>query len=362
MCPVDERWMKLALAQARKGEGLTRPNPPVGAALVKNGRLIADGFHHRAGGPHAEIVALRKAGAAAKGATLYVTLEPCSTWGRTPPCTSAIIEAGVRRVVVSVLDPNPKHAGRGLDLLCASGIQIAQDVCADEGTEILAPFARWITAGLPFVTLKLGMSLDGRIAESNGHSRWITGPESRKIVHALRRRADAILVGFGTARADNPTLLPVPSRGRRPFRVALDRSGKLSLQNRIFCDGMQRQTIVATSLQSSARYRAALNKLGVETLILPVTRDGLSLKKLFAELGKRGLMHVLCEGGGQLAGALLRQHLVNQAYFILAPRLLGETGIASVGGIQESLRDPTSLRITSCSQLGEDVLIKAIRR
>ena len=359
---VDETWMQRALTLARRAEGLTRPNPPVGAVLVKNGRVVGEGYHRKAGGPHAEIVALRKAGAKARGATLYVTLEPCSTFGRTPPCTDAVLAAGIKRVVVSVLDPNPKHAGRGLQLLRARGVPVTQGVCAADGAALLAPFATWITTGLPLVTLKLGMSLDGRIAQADGTSRWITGPESRALVQDLRRRADAILVGFGTALKDNPSLLPAPSRGRRPLRVVLDRHGKLPLRHRVFTDGLPRQTLVVVGPRTPMRYRKRLEKAGIEILVVPVDQRGFRLEILLQELGKRGVIHLLCEGGGRLAGSLLQDKLVDEAWVFVAPRMLGEHGLPAVAGHLENLNEHPSLRMVSCRMVGGDVLIRATRR
>jgi diaminohydroxyphosphoribosylaminopyrimidine deaminase/5-amino-6-(5-phosphoribosylamino)uracil reductase len=204
----------------------------------------------------------------ARGATLYVTLEPCSTWGRTPPCTEAILAAGIRRVVVSVRDPNPRHAGRGLLLLRKAGLQVVDGVLADEGRDLLAPFARWITTGRPMVTLKLGVSVDGCIADAAGRSRWITGTRSRRAVHDLRRRVDAILVGRRTVELDDPSLLPVPTLGRRPLRVVLDARGRLPLKRRLFTDGLPGQTLVLTSTESSSRYRAKLAKRGVAVALL----------------------------------------------------------------------------------------------
>ena len=169
-----EFWMERALRLARRGEGLTRPNPPVGAVAVKNGKIVGEGYHHKAGGPHAEVIALSKAGSNARGCALYVTLEPCSTWGRTPPCTDLILSSGVKRVAVSVRDPNPRHSGRGLTMLRRKGIPVVEGVCADEGLELIAPFSKWIKNALPYVTLKLGMSIDGKIADRTGRSRWIT--------------------------------------------------------------------------------------------------------------------------------------------------------------------------------------------
>ena len=354
--------MRRALALARKGEGLTRPNPPVGAVVVRRGRLVGEGYHRKAGGPHAEVLAMRKAGAQAKGATLYVTLEPCSTWGRTPPCTEAILSAGIRRLVVAASDPNPKHAGHGLDLLRKKGLTVTEGVGQAEALRLLAPFSKWITTQRPLVTLKLGMTLDGRLADGKGCSRWITGPVSRKQVHLLRQRVDGVLIGRGTAAADNPSLLPVPSHGRRPYRIVLDSRGRISLRSRLFTDGQPRQTIVATSAKSPLRYRQRLQAKGVEVLVLPAGPGGLRLDSLMAELGRLGLMHVLCEGGGRLAGALLQQDLVDEGWFFIAPRLLGDQGVPALGGVSWSLAQAPSLTFTAVEQMGDDVLIKAVRK
>lgn len=354
--------MRRALALARRGEGLTRPNPAVGAVVVRKGRLVGSGFHRKAGGPHAEVVALQQAGVRARGATLYVTLEPCSTWGRTPPCTEAIMAAGIQRVVVATTDPNPKHAGRGLDVLRARGVVVVSGTCENEARELLAPFAKWITTGRPWVTLKLGMTLDGRLADARGRSQWITGPVSRQKVHDLRRRVDGILVGRNTAIADDPTLLPVPARGRCPFRIVLDRQGRIPLHHRIFSDGQAKQTIVATSKQSPRGYREKLAARGVDVLVLPVGTDGLRLPGLLKALGGKGLLHMACEGGGRLAGSLLKADLVDELWLFVAPRLLGEQGVPAVGGVHWTLDHAPRLVIREVMRCGDDVWIKAGRR
>jgi diaminohydroxyphosphoribosylaminopyrimidine deaminase/5-amino-6-(5-phosphoribosylamino)uracil reductase len=358
----DEQWMRRALVLARMGEGLTRPNPAVGAVVVRGGRMVGEGYHRKAGGPHAEVVALRKAGARARGATLYVTLEPCSTWGRTPPCTEAILAAGVRRVVIGVTDPNPKHAGRGLDILRKRGVAVTCGICQAEAAEVLAPFATHMLHQRPRVILKLGMTMDGRLADPKGRSRWITGTAARQQVHALRRRSDAILVGRGTAELDNPSLLPVPSGGRRPWRIVLDRRGVLSPRNKIFTDGHPAQTLVVIGCDVSARYRAALKRRGVELLECPTDRTGFRLDALLKCLGKRGVLQVLCEGGGTLAGSLLRRNLVDEAWLFMAPRLLGDQARPAVAGARWRLDELPTLRITGATMVGEDVLIKAVRR
>lgn len=358
----DEWWMQRALALARRGEGLTRPNPAVGAVVVRGGRMVGEGYHRQAGGPHAEVFALREAGARARGATLYVTLEPCSTWGRTPPCTEAILTAGIKRVVVGIADPNPDHAGRGLDILRARGVQVTCGVCELEAAEILTPFATRMLRQRPRVILKLGMTLDGRLADAKGRSRWITGPAARQQVQALRRRSDAILVGRGTAAMDNPSLLPVPASGRRPWRVVLDRRGVLSLRSKLFTDHHSAQTLVVIGRSASNAYRQTLARRGVEMLVCPTDRNGFRLEALLKLLGLRGVMQVLCEGGGALAGSLLKSDLVDEVWLFLAPRFLGDQGRAAVAGVTWSLAKAPNLRVSGVEQVGDDVLIKAVRR
>ena len=355
--------MQRALALARRGEGLTRPNPAVGAVVVRQGRVVGEGFHRKAGGPHAEVLALRRAGPRARGATLYVTLEPCSTWGRTPPCTEAILAAGIRRVVAAVRDPNPHHAGRGFAILRRRGVAVTEQIGAEEAADLLAPFATWITTGRPRVVLKLGQTLDGRIADARGRSRWITGPEARRQVQDLRRRSDAILVGRATAELDDPGLLPVPARGRCPWRVVLDSRGRLPLSHRIFTDGRARQTLVLTSAASSLRYRQRVTATGAEVVVVPRERGGgLRPAAVLQALGRRGVLQVLCEGGGRLAGRLLKQKLVDEAWIYVAPRLLGDGARPSVAGVRWGLAEDAGLRVTDCRMVGPDVLIKTVRK
>lgn len=356
---ADERWMLRAIAQARQGEGLTRPNPPVGAVLVKKGRLLAEGFHPKAGGPHAEIVALRKAGARARAADLYVTLEPCSTWGRTPPCTDAIIEAGIRRVIAGVADPNPRHAGRGFRILRKAGVEVKSGVLAVECGQLIEPFAMHQREGRPFVTLKLGMSLDGRIADLRGKSRWITSASSRARVHELRRRVDGILVGRETAQRDNPSLLPDPANGRAPWRIVLDPSGRLPLRLKLFSDAHRNQTIVFVGPDAPARHIAALTERGVVVEHLPLSSGGFRLRSVMKALGARGLLHVLCEGGGALAAALVRERLVDEAWFFLAPKLLGGGGRPAIGGPGWPLANAPEWRILEIQSVPPDVWIRA---
>lgn len=332
---ADERYMARALELARLGEGLTRPNPPVGAVLVRADQVLAEGWHERAGGPHAEAACLRQlrpeAGALAT-ATLYVTLEPCSTYGRTPPCTALILQYGVGRVVVAVEDLNPKHAGRGLDVLRRAGVEVVCGPGAAAAKALVAPFEKRITTGLPYVTLKLATTLDGRIADRSGDSKWITGPAARERVQALRRRVDAIMVGAATVRTDDPSLLPRPAAGREPWRVVLgeDVPG------------------TAKVLTDSAAGR---------TLI----RSG-SLELILRELAERqDVMHLLCEGGGNLAAELVDAGLVDEFVFFVAPKLMGSDGVPCFAATRSSMAGMRGLRIISVEQVGDDLMIIAKR-
>ena len=351
--------MAMALRLARRGEGCTRPNPPVGAVLMRAGRVVGQGWHRRAGGPHAEVHALRQAGARARGATLYVTLEPCSTWGRTPPCTDAVIAAGVRRVVVAVTDPNPRHRGRGLALLRRAGITVATGVRREEAQALLSPFACRMIQGRPYLTLKLGQTLDGRIADATGCSRWITGASARREVQALRRSCDAVLVGAGTVLADDPSLLPRPAAGRRPWRVVVDARGLVLPTARIFTDGAAAQTVVATTAACSDARRRAYARAGATVWILPADARGrVRLTRLMACLQTLGALHVLCEGGGELAASLLAAKLVDEAWIFLAPAFLGGGGVAAVGGDGWRLAGLPRWRVVEQRLSGGDVLVR----
>ena len=359
--PPHEFWMDRALHLARRGEGLTRPNPPVGAIAVKNGKVVGEGYHRRAGCPHAEVVALSMAGKNARDSALYVTLEPCCTWGRTPPCTDLILSSGVRLVVFSIRDPNPRHSGRGLNIMRRNGIRVIEGVCAEEGMELVAPFAKWIQHRMPYVTLKLGMSVDGKIADRRGKSRWITGPEARKKVHELRRRVDGILVGGGTVRNDDPSLLPRPDRGRRPWRVIVSRCGHIPWNSKILTDSAVKQTLVVVLKQCSAKTIQRLKRAGVEVMVAPETRGKISLKALFRLLTSRGVLHILCEGGSELAGSMIQAGLVDEYLFFISPCIIGGTESKSaIGGQGWLLGKNPELRFTSCERVGRDFMIRAL--
>lgn len=305
--PNDATFMRAALREAARGVGHTSPNPAVGAVIVRGGRIIARGFHRRVGLPHAEIEALRALRKAdlARGATLYVTLEPCSTHGRTPPCVEAILRAGFARVVVGAIDPNPAHAGRGVELLRAGGVKVRTGALEAECRELNAAFNRWIVTGLPWVIAKAGMSLDGRLTRPPGEGQWITSAASRADAMKLRARVDAILIGAGTLRADNPRLTIRSIAGaRQPWRVVVTRGGALPADAHLFRDAHRDRTLVF--------HRR-------------------SLRSVLRDLGKKGVTSVLIEGGTRVLGEAFDHQLVDEVQFYVAPRLLGGPQVV-IGG------------------------------
>lgn len=329
--------MRRALRLARRAWGQTSPNPMVGAVLIKHGRVIGQGWHQYAGGPHAEIVALddaRRRGQRPDGATLYVTLEPCSTHGRTPPCTDALIAARLQCVVVATTDPNPRHAGRGLELLRRAGLEVRLGSQGDAATRLNESFNHWIVRRTPFVTLKAAMTLDGRIATARGESKWITGPAARAHAHHLRRGADAILVGVNTVLADNPALtVRSPSRPatRRasttpppsPRRIILDSRARTPLSAQVVSDPFADRTTVFVASHAPARRVAALARR-VRVVPAPTRGDRrLDLPWILQRLGQENVTHLLVEGGGEVHASFLEQGLAHRIAFFYAPRVLG---------------------------------------
>ena len=353
--------MRRALALARRGEGHTRPNPPVGAVIVRRGAVIGEGYHHAAGQPHAEIEAIRACRQHPRGATLYVTLEPCSTAGCTPPCTDRILAEGFARVCVGCTDPNPKHAGRGIDILRQAGIPVDTGVCERDCRALIAPFARRITTALPWVTLKLALTLDGRLADRKGRSKWITGEPARAWVQQLRRRADAILVGAGTVMADDPELRCRLPRAGAAWRVIVDADGALSPDRRVLTDAWAARTIVASLPAGTARLRRTLPTGSPVTLwTFRASRAGMLsptalLRRLAAE---KAVMHVVCEGGGRLAGSLAKADCVDTYAFVYAPMILGDgAAVPSIEGTGWSLSRARRGRFADVRRLGNDLLV-----
>ena len=358
---ADERFMRRTLELAAKALGRTSPNPVVGAVIVRNDRIIGEGFHRRAGLPHAEREALRRITETARGATIYVNLEPCSHYGRTPPCADALIEAGIKRVVVGMVDPNPLVQGRGLRRLRRAGIAVATGVLREECERLNEDFACFIRTGRPFVTLKLAASLDGRIAAASGDSQWISGEQSRRVVHELRNRVDAILVGAETVRNDDPRLTCRMRGGRDPLRVVLD--GRLSItpSARVCTQPSTAPTLIATSEDhGQGEKRAKLEAQGVQIVCLPGKNGQVPLRPLLVELGRRGHKSVLIEGGGRIAAAALREGVVDKVLFFYAPLLLGGEGRAMIGPLGiDRVAAGQKLHTITVERIGKDILVAA---
>lgn len=326
--------------------------------MVRDGAVVGEGYHAVYGGPHAEAVALLEAGDRARGADLYLNLEPCVDFPgkKTPPCTDAILEAGIRRVIVSTADPNPRVDGRGLARLREGGVEVAEGVLADEARRLNEVFFHWIVHRTPFVVLKLALSLDGKIATRTGKSRWITGTPSRRAVHALRARHGAILVGVGTVLADNPALTVREVEGPQPLRVVLDSEGRIPLGAKVLSPGAR--TVIATTDRMPMKVQAALQKAGAEVWRLPENEDRVNLKALLDRLGEEA-DSLLVEGGAEVAWSFLSQRLVHKIAFFYAPRILGgRDAVPAVGG--EGAGDPAQaicVRDLGIERVGEDFLV-----
>lgn len=358
---ADTGYMRRALELAAAAEGNVAPRPPVGALIVdEQGRVVGEGFTDPLPGPHAEITALRNAGPRAVGATLYVTLEPCSHTGDTPPCADAAVAAGVRRVVIGTRDPNPVVHGRGIRILQDAGIDVRVGVLRERTREMIAPFARWVTTGRPLVTLKMAATLDGKVAAPDGTSKWITGPEARLEVHELRRRVDGILVGAGTVEADDPALdVRLPGyTGRHPRPIVADASGRTSPNARVLA--ADRRAIVLTTETVAATRRRAWERAGAQVLVLPAAEGGVDPKAALEALGELGLCHVLAEGGPTLAGTLVAAGLVDRYRLYLAPRLLGADALAMLGTGAKALDDAWPVRIEGVVRVGADLRVDAV--
>jgi diaminohydroxyphosphoribosylaminopyrimidine deaminase/5-amino-6-(5-phosphoribosylamino)uracil reductase len=360
----ETRFMRLAISCARRSEGHTRPNPPVGAVVVApDGRILGTGRHRCAGGPHAEVEAIRACAEPPRGATLFVTLEPCSTAGRTPPCVDLILRSGISRVVAGCADPDPRHAGRGFELLRAAGVAVETGLCEAGCRALIEPFAKRTAASLPWLTLKLALTLDGRIADRRGRSKWITGAPARAWVQRLRRRADAIMVGAGTVIADDPGLQCRLRGAGAAWRVIVDGRGRLPPQARVLNDHWAAHTVVAVTPAGERALRRALpGDCPARLWSFPADRAGrIPMRELMARLaGELEALHVVCEGGGQLAGALAREGLVDEYALIYSPSLLGDAAARpALAGMDLPLSRRLVLRFTRARRLGDDLLVLA---
>lgn len=359
---VAEFFMRIALDEAAKGLGRTSPNPSVGAVLVKGGRIIAKGYTQPAGQAHAEVMALAAAGARARGADLYTTLEPCNHYGRTPPCTLAILEAGVRRVISASSDPNPLVSGKGVARLRRHGVEVRTGVLKDEADRLNRPFFKAIRTRMPYVTLKAAVTLDGKLATATGDSRWVTGPVAREWVHRLRDRVDVILVGANTVRKDDPQLTArLPSgRGKDPVRVVVDSRLSLKPSHAVFTQRSSAKTVVATLEDPTGRRARRFTEQGVEVWQVREKRGRVDLKALLSRLASQGLNHVLVEGGAEMYGSFLRDKLADELALFLAPKLIGSQGISWSGELGVKLMSQALLlKDVTFEQLGEDLLLQA---
>ena len=326
----DEKYLRMACRLAQKAAGRTSPNPQVGAVIVRQGKIVGRGYHRFAGGEHAEIAALKRAGARARGATLYITLEPCSHQGRTPPCTGALIRAGIKEVVCGVKDPNPLVAGRGFRQLRRAGIKVRVGVLETECRVLIEAFAKFITRRMPFVTLKLAATLDGRIAAASGDARWISGEKSRNIVHRLRNEVDAVLVGLGTVKADDPQLTCRIAGGRNPWRIVLDSGLRVPLSAKILRLSDARKTIIAAGAGAAPAKTRALETLGVRVWRLPLRHHQVAWRPLLKKLARQGIVSMMIEGGGATAASALRERIVDKIFFFYAPKILGGDALPMV--------------------------------
>jgi diaminohydroxyphosphoribosylaminopyrimidine deaminase/5-amino-6-(5-phosphoribosylamino)uracil reductase len=359
---IDKQYMLQAIRLARRGLGKVSPNPMVGAVIVRSGHVIGRGYHHNFGGDHAEIDALKRAEEEVSGSTLYVTLEPCRHQGKTPPCTDAIIKSKIARVVIGMLDPFPEMRGKSVDLLNRHGIKTKVGVLEDECRALNEVYLKYITTGLPFVTVKFAQTLDARIATAKGESRWISSPESLKLAHKLRARHDAVLAGVGTVLKDNPELTVRLVRGRNPTRVILDSKLRVPFDAKVLANQKAARTLVAATPAADKARLDALGKMGIEVLTIPPDATGrVDLKELLKTLAQRQVSSVLVEGGAETITSFLRIGLVDEVIAIIAPKIMGK-GTETVGELNiTDVSKALKLSYTKFYRSGVDIVVEARR-
>ena len=355
----DEQWMKRALRLAEKGRGRTSPNPMVGTVLVKNGQVVGEGYHARAGEAHAEILALRQAGEEARGSTLYINLEPCIHYGKTPPCAPAVIEAKVRRVVIGMEDPNPLVTGRGLKSLQKAGLDVEIGVLEKECRRLNEAFCKYILKKEPFVILKVAATLDGKIATREGDSKWISGETSRHFVHRMRDQVDGVVVGIGTILKDDPQLTARIKKGRDPYRIILDSRLRIPEDAKVIGNSPSK-TIIATTELAARDKIERLEKKGVRILILDSKQGRVDLKNCLSKLGEMGMMSLLVEGGSQVNGSFLDEGLIDKILFFLSPKLIGDREALGIfgGSGKANLKETIPLNELRVRRMREDILIE----
>ncbi|MCS7014726.1 MAG: bifunctional diaminohydroxyphosphoribosylaminopyrimidine deaminase/5-amino-6-(5-phosphoribosylamino)uracil reductase RibD [Gemmatales bacterium] len=356
---MDEPFMRRALELAQRGEGYVEPNPLVGAVIVRDGQVVGEGAHECFGGPHAEILALRQAGELARGATLYVTLEPCCHWGKTPPCTQAILHAGIRRVVAAIVDPFPEVSGKGLAELRQAGVVVEVGLLACEARELNAPYLKRLTRGRPWIIAKWAMSWDGKIATATGQSKWLSGEESRTLARQWRGKVDAVLVGVGTVLQDDPHLGPPADSPRLPQRIILDTHLRIPVESQLVRTARQIPVLIFHGPAASESKRQALVSAGCECVAVSLQQGRVSPAAVLDELGRRLVTKVLVEGGGAVLGSFFDIGEVDEVRVFLAPLLVGgqqaPTPLAGRG--IEHLAAAWRLRLCSSQRIGSDILV-----
>jgi diaminohydroxyphosphoribosylaminopyrimidine deaminase/5-amino-6-(5-phosphoribosylamino)uracil reductase len=355
----DIIFMKLALALAKKGIGKTNPNPIVGAVIVKDGRIVAKGYHKEFGKEHAEVNAIKNAKEDIPGATLYVTLEPCVHYGHTPPCVDAIIKSGIKKVVIATSDPNPIVNGKGIRKLRKNGIEVKVGVLEKEAKEINKVYFHYIKTGFPYVTVKAAMSIDGKIATETGNSKWISSISSRKEVSKLRTQIDGIMVGVNTIIKDDPLLIPRYHKSeKKPIRIVVDTYCRIPLSSRVIKD-KSAKTLIATTRLANKRKIEMLKKLNVEYIILKRKNEYVDIISLMKELAKRGISHILIEGGGKLIASAFKNKIVNEVKIFIAPKIIGgENALTLVEGVK-TMNQAIELTNMRFKRIGHDILLEA---
>lgn len=358
---LDEQMMTAALELARQGQGRVEPNPMVGAAIAQGNQIVGQGWHQQYGGAHAEVIALQQAGQHARGATLYVTLEPCCHQGKTPPCTDAIIKSGIQRVVAAMTDPFPQVSGKGVSTLQAAGVQVDVGIKQSEAEQLNRPYVKLIKTGLPYVIAKWAMTLDGKIATATGQSKWISGPESRSRVHELRGRIDGILVGIGTVMKDDPLLTARPSGPRTPCRIVLDHELRIPLESQLVRTAREAPALLVHTTGDSERIKN-LTQAGCECLPITEASTVEQCRQLMTELGRRRMTNLLVEGGPRVLGSFLDGRFLDEIWAFIAPKWIGDAGAPGpiAGQGIPSLDAAHSLEEVSVEQVGADVLLRGI--
>lgn len=356
--------MKRALELAKKGTGFTNPNPLVGAVIVKNNRIIGEGYHHFYGGDHAEIDAFKNASENVKGADMYVTLEPCSHYGKTPPCAKAIVQKGIKKVFIGLKDPNPLVSGNGIKILEDNGIEVITGILEDEGKKLNEIFLKYITTKLPFCIMKTAMTMDGKIASYTGDSKWITNEASRNFVHKIRHKVSGIMVGIGTVLSDNPFLTTRLKNGSDASRIIIDSSAKIPLDANVLNLKSKAKTIIATTEQADKEKLKALEALGAGIVVTPLKKDKVDLTYLMKMLGKNKIDSVLLEGGSTLNYSALEESIVDKVYTFIAPKFIGGAEAKTpIGGQGIPLvKDAISVKDISIHRFQEDVMIEGYLR